>query len=106
MALPARAQPLGLYSQFVTHTGEELVLKEKLASLSGDSFHVKNAAGQDVVQVKGESFSLSGRKHVMDMQGNNIFDIRKEHFSLHTTYYCENAKGEKVLEVKSKFSST
>lgn len=105
MALPARKQPLGLNAQYIAHNGEELVLKERLASLSGDSFHVTTAAGQPVVQVKGEAFSLSGRKHVQDLNGNNLFDIRKQHFALFSTYYCEDANKQKVMEVKSKFSS-
>lgn len=105
MALAPRKQALGIYSGFVAQHGEELVLKEKLASLSGDSFSVKTVDGREVVKVGGKAFSLSGRKHVTDLQGQNIFDIRKEHFTLHTTYYCEDAKGDKVMEVKSKWSS-
>lgn len=105
MALPARRTALGLNSAFVTQAGEELVLKEKLASLSGDSFSVMTADNRAIVQVKGEAFSLSGRKHVLDMNGNNLFDIRKEHFTLFSAYYCEDANKQKVLEVKSKFAS-
>lgn len=104
MTLEARKEPLGLFGPFISQTGTELVLKEKVASLSGDSFTVTDSNGQPVLKVQGEAMSLSGRTHVTDLQDKHIFDIRKEHFTLHTTFYAEDGKGEKILEVKSKFS--
>ncbi|KAL1629005.1 hypothetical protein SLS54_001697 [Diplodia seriata] len=73
-------------------------------SLSGDSFSIKTVDGRAIIQVKGEYFSLSGRKHVMDMQGNVLFTIRKEHFSIPTCYYAEDPSGRRLLEVQSKWS--
>lgn len=94
-----------VFPQYVAQKVEQLVLKERVMSLSGDSFSVKTTEGTRIVDVKGEALSLSGRKHVSDINGQPLFDLRKEHFSIHTTYYAENPQGEKILVVKNKFSS-
>lgn len=73
-------------------------------SLSGDSFSIKTLAGRDILQVKGQTLSLSGRKMVMDMQGNHLFTIRKELFSWHKTYYAEDPQGKRFFDVVGKFS--
>ncbi|OJD31870.1 uncharacterized protein BKCO1_4300098 [Diplodia corticola] len=104
LQLPPCPTPIGLFPSFIARQTEPLVLKEKVMSLSGDSFSVKTVDGRAIVQVKGEYFSLSGRKHVMDMQGNVIFTIRKEHFSFPTSYYAQDPSGRKILEVQSKWS--
>lgn len=105
MAAPAAVQGIGVFPQFIAQRPETLVLKEKVLSLSGDSFGVKTLDGRVIIQVKGEMLSLSGRKHVLDAQGVPLFDIRKQHLTLHTTFYCENPQGQKFFQVKSKFSS-
>lgn len=102
-ALSPFPQPLGIYPAFIAPKGEILQLKEKMMSLSGDSFSVITGEGQVVVQVKGEAFSMSGRKRVTDPAGTTLFDIRKEHFQWHLTYYGEDPNGKRVFEVKKKF---
>ncbi|KAJ6552058.1 tubby C-terminal-like domain-containing protein [Mycena vulgaris] len=96
--------PLGLFSAFFARQPEPLVLKEKVMSLSGDSFSVKTTDGRPILQVKGEAFSLSGRKHVMDMQGTVLFDIRKKHLAFPALYYGEDPAGNHIFEVKSKWT--
>ena len=103
-AVPPTNQ-IGIYSQFITQQPEQLVLKEKVLSLSGDSFSIKTVDGRVVFNVKGDLLSLSGRKHLMDAQDVPLFDIRKQLVAIHATYYCENPQGERIFEVKSKFSS-
>jgi uncharacterized protein YxjI len=97
--------PVGVFPQFIAQQSEQLVLKEKVLSLSGDSFSIKTVDGRPIIQVKGEALSLSGRKSVTDMQGAPLFSIRKKLVALHATYYCEDPKGEQFFEVKKKFSS-
>lgn len=101
-----RSDMLAILPEYIAQQAEELVLKEKVISLSGDSFSVKNIQGQPIMQVKGEAFSLSGRKHVMDMNGRPLFDIRKEHFKIHSTYYCEDPNGIRIFQLQSKFART
>ncbi|KAI0378556.1 DUF567-domain-containing protein [Hypomontagnella monticulosa] len=101
--LPPFPRPLGVFTPFIARQPETLVLKEKVMSLSGNSFDISLANGQPIFRVKGESFSLSQRMNVMDLSGNLIFCIRKKHFSLHTTYYAENPNGDEIFEVQSKF---
>ncbi|KAI1371382.1 DUF567-domain-containing protein [Hypoxylon crocopeplum] len=96
-------RPMGIFTPFIARQGETLILKEKVMSLSGNSFDITLANGQPIFKVKGESLTLSQRMNVMDMNGNLLFCIRKKHLSLHTTYYAENARGEEIFEVKSKF---
>ncbi|KAI1175631.1 DUF567-domain-containing protein [Nemania sp. FL0916] len=102
--LPPYPKQLGLFTQFIAQRPEALALKEKVMSLSGDSFDIKLANGQPIFQVKGETFSLSGRKHFCDMSGNELFTIRKKLIALHTTFYAEDTTGNVLFEVKSKFS--
>ncbi|CAG5182459.1 uncharacterized protein ALTATR162_LOCUS10172 [Alternaria atra] len=102
-SLAPAPQPIGVFPQFLAARPETLVLKEKVLSLSGDSFSIKLANGTPVLQVEGKVMSLTGRKKMFDMQGNHLCSIVKEHFHLHSTYVVESAKGEKIMEVKSSF---
>ncbi|KAI0159959.1 DUF567-domain-containing protein [Hypoxylon sp. FL1284] len=96
-------RPLSLFPAFVARQSETLILKEKIVSLSGNSFDIALASGQPIFKVSGETFSLSHRMNVSDMSGNHLFCIRKKHFQLHATYYAENANGDEIFEVQSKF---
>ncbi|KAL8321222.1 hypothetical protein RB597_007489 [Gaeumannomyces tritici] len=98
------ATPLGLYSHLIAPPeGMTLMLREKVISLTGDSFEIKNNLGQDIFRVQGRAASLSGRKSIFDMQGRHLFDIQKEHFHLHTTFAANDPQGQKLMEVKSGF---
>ncbi|KAI2603631.1 DUF567-domain-containing protein [Hypoxylon sp. NC1633] len=96
-------RPLGVFTPFVARQTETLILKEKVLSLSGNSFDIALASGQPIFRIKGETFSLSNRMNVMDMSGKLLFCIRKKHFKLHTTYYAEGTSGEEIFEVQSRF---
>ncbi|GIK07533.1 hypothetical protein Aspvir_003199 [Aspergillus viridinutans] len=97
-------KPVAIFDQFIAQQTETLALKEKVLSLSGDSFDVKLANGQPIFQIKAKLMSISGRKSVFDMAGNHLFDIVKEHLHIHTTFAAEDPHGKKLLEVKSSFS--
>ncbi|KAI1329067.1 DUF567-domain-containing protein [Xylariaceae sp. FL0255] len=94
--------PMGFFPQFMARQTETLVLKERILSLSGDSFDIKLVSGQPIFQVQGEAFSLSGRKHLSDMYGNHLFTIRRKLAAFFATYYAEDAQGNVILEVKGK----
>ena len=96
-------QQIGVFDSFIARQTETFILKEKVMSLSGDSFDIKMANGQPILKVVGNVLSLSGRKAVTDMAGNQLFEIKKEHLHLHSTYVANDPKGQKFLEVKSKF---
>ncbi|KAI0884135.1 DUF567-domain-containing protein [Annulohypoxylon maeteangense] len=96
-------RPVGIFGPFIAKQSETLVLREKVMSLSGNSFDITLANGQPIFKVKGESMTLSNRMNVMDTAGNLQFCIRKKHIAIHTTYYAENAKGDEIFEVQSKF---
>lgn len=81
------------------------MLKEKVLSLTGDSFSIKLANGTPLFQVEGKVMSISGRKTFRDMAGNHLFDICKEHFHIHTTFAVKDPNDQKIMEVKSKFAS-
>lgn len=96
-------RPIGIFPRFIAQTSETLVLKEKILSLSGDSFDIKNASSNHpAFKVKGEALTLSGRKHLLDANGDSVFDIRKEHFTLHKTFYGQDESGNHLFEVKKK----
>ncbi|KAF4462801.1 LURP-one-related 15 [Fusarium albosuccineum] len=101
--LQAAPRQVGIHGNLIARQTETLVLKEKVLSLTGDSFEIKLANGQPILKVEGKVMSISGRKSVYDMQGNHLFDIVKEHFHIHTTFAVENPQGQKLMEVKSSF---
>ncbi|KAF2875603.1 tubby C-terminal-like domain-containing protein [Massariosphaeria phaeospora] len=96
--------PIGVYANLIAQAPETIVLKEKVLSLTGDSFHIKLANGTPILQVEGKVMSISGRKKVRDMAGNHLFDICKELLHLHTTFVIKDPQDQKVMEVKSKFA--
>ncbi|KAH7020631.1 DUF567-domain-containing protein [Macrophomina phaseolina] len=80
------------------------IFQKKVFSFSGDSFEVKKAdGGPPLFQIKGEAFSLSGRKHLLNSDGAPLFDLRKGHFTLHKTFHGEDEAGNRLLEVRKKF---
>lgn len=91
-------------SKFIADQPQKLVIKEKILSLSGDSFCIKTIDGRVVFWVDGGVLSPSGRKHIQDAKGNQLFDIRKKLLALHTTFFCENPQGERFFRVKRQFS--
>lgn len=97
------ARPIGIFDRFMAHKTETLVLKERIMSMSGDSFDVRTAGGPPLLKIQGHVMSLSGRKTVSDMEGTHLFDIVKEHFCVHPTYTAEDPQGRKILQVKSSF---
>lgn len=96
---------IGIFTDYCVRgpNPEVLVLREKVMSLSGDSFEIKLMNGQPIFRVQGKVMSISDRKSVYDMANNHLFDIVKEHFHIHSTYACEDPKGNKFFEVKSGF---
>ncbi|CAA9958902.1 LOR domain containing protein [Pyrenophora teres f. maculata] len=102
-SLAPTPQAVGVFSQFIAQGPETLVMKEKVMSLSGDSFSIKLANGTPLLKVEGKVMSIHGRKKMFDMQGNHICSIIKEHFHIHTTFAVEDPSGAKVMEVKSNF---
>lgn len=102
--LPPMPQPLGIFDTFIARQTETIILKEKVLSLSGDSFDIKLANGTPLLQVKGSVMSLSGRKSVFDMAGGHMFDIQKELLHIHATFACVTPNDQRILEVKSKFA--
>lgn len=94
-------EPIALFDQFVSQDIQTIVLREKVFSVSGDSFDIKFIDGKPLLTVHGAWMSFSGRKKVSDANGKHLFDIVKEHLHLHATYAVEDTHRKKILEVKS-----
>lgn len=104
--MEAVSTQIAIFPQFVAQKTESLLLKEKVFSLSGDSFDITTLEKVPVFKVQGKKLSLSGRKIFCDQQGNELFHIQKKHLAIHSTYYAEDpsSPGRMLFEVKSKFS--
>jgi uncharacterized protein YxjI len=100
------AEPIALFEQYVSREPQTIVLREKVFSVSGDSFEIKFANGAPLIKVRGAWMSLSGRKKVEDALGNHLFDIVKEHLHIHTTYALVDTHHKKMCEVKSSLACT
>ncbi|KAF4986464.1 hypothetical protein FGRMN_10825 [Fusarium graminum] len=92
---------VGVFQSFIARQTETLVLKEKIISLTGDSFDIKLINGQPIIRVEGKAMSMSGRKRVFDMNGNHLFTIAKELLHFHTTFVVEDPRGFRIMEVKN-----
>ncbi|CAK7243248.1 MAG: hypothetical protein STHCBS139747_004761, partial [Sporothrix thermara] len=102
--LPPLPTQVGIFPQYIARQTETLVLKEKIVSLSGDSFDVLLASsGQPLLTVKGKVFTIGGRKSVYDTSGTHLFDIYREMLHIHTTYVLEDPQGKKFMEIKNSF---
>ena len=95
------AEPIAIFEQYVAQEPQTIVLKEKVLSVSGDSFEIKLANGQPFLKVQGAWVSLSGRKKVEDAHGKHLFDIVKELLHIRSTYAIEDTHRKKLCEVKS-----
>jgi uncharacterized protein YxjI len=97
-------QQIGFFDHYVARQTEMLILREKVLSLSGDSFDITMANGQPIFRVQGSVMSLSGRKSFFDMNNHHLFDICREHMHIHTTYALLDPQGTKIMELKNSFS--
>jgi uncharacterized protein YxjI len=68
MALDPVPRQLSIWNQFVERQSQTVILREKVMSLSGDSFDVALQTGEPVLRVQGKTLSLSGRKSVFDLE--------------------------------------
>jgi len=96
--------PLGVNPNYCVQKQTTLVMKEKVWSLSGDTFHIVDEQGFEVLQCRGQALSLSDRKEFSDRAGRPLFSLRTRHFSLHKSFYAEGPDGLVLFEVKGKFS--
>lgn len=97
-------EPIAVFPSFVADAAETLIIKEKVMSLSGDSFDIATPDGRAFLKVQGKHMTLSGRKSFFDMQGNHLFDLCKEHFKLHATYVASTPEGKEFLTIKNSMS--
>lgn len=105
MSLTPLPQPLAVFPNFIAKTERTFLIKEKVLSLSGDSFDIKTRDGETMFKVQGKTFTISGRKTLLDVQGRPLLTIRKKHLSLHGSYYADDPSGNRVFDLQGKFSS-
>lgn len=107
--LPPVNPPVGHHSHFINpQQSVNLILKEKVLSLTGDAFDIKvdPGTGQAPFPIcKVDPSFLNTKKSFSDMQGRHLFDLRKEHFHLvHQYMKLVDGKGEKLCEFKKNFT--
>lgn len=110
MAAPQALAPmqtaLGVFPQFCVPRQETLILKEKVFSLSGDSFSIKDTNGAVVVNCAGKTFSISDRKEFTAPDGKPLFTLKTKLLAIHKTFTGEAPDGTLLFTVKGKFSRT
>lgn len=70
-----------------------LQMKEKIMSLSGDTFTIKTADGIDVLKCQGKTFSVHGKKTFTDMSGRELFVLEKQLFKLSMSFRGVSEEG-------------
>jgi uncharacterized protein YxjI len=96
---------LGVNATYCLPHETTLVMKEKVWSLSGDTFHITDQNGVEVVRCKGSTFTLTDRKEFEDSQGRPLFSLRNKLITIHKHFYAEAPDGKILFNVKNKFSS-
>lgn len=102
VALPPVPQKIGVFGNYFAQPGfNTLVLKEKIMSLSGDSFDIRmKETGQPIIKVQGKV--IGSKKTASDSLTNqHLWTMGREYMHLHTTYALKDANGAVVLEVRS-----
>ncbi|CAN8105500.1 unnamed protein product [Discula destructiva] len=83
-----------------------LILKEKVMSLTGDAFDIKQdpGTGQDPFPIfKVDPSFLTSKKEFVGMDGRKIFDLRKDRLHLVHDYYKLEDENGKFCEIKKHF---
>merc|ERR1712000_610781 len=75
--LAAVQRPMGIFEQYMASSTQALVLKEKVFSLSQDSFDVTNISGEPILKIEGRHMTISGRKTVRDMAGSTSLTLSR-----------------------------
>ena len=78
-------------------------MKEKLMSLSGDTFTVKDADDNEAFIIDGTALSIREKKILSDIDGNPLYQINEElvNFSLREKQYiCDPESGEKLFTLR------
>ncbi|KAF4627723.1 hypothetical protein G7Y89_g10431 [Cudoniella acicularis] len=96
--------PLGVNPAYCVPKQTTLVMKEKVFSLAGDTFHIVDENGVEVLQCRGQVFSISDRKEFTDTSGRPLFSLRSKLLSLRRSFYAEAPNGSVLFEVKGKFT--
>lgn len=89
---------------FVYDDVVEFQLREKLFSLSGDSFIIKNAdTDEEVFKVDGNALSVRDSKTLLNAEGNELFKMSSALISLHSRMNIEEcAEGNVIATIKKK----
>ena len=101
--LPPARQKIGVFGNYLAQQDfNTLVLKEKVMSLSGDSFDIRmKETGQPIIKVQGEL--IGSKKTATDSEsGQHLWTLGREYMHLHTTYALKDATGATVMEVQSR----
>lgn len=82
----------------------EFRIKEKIFSLSGDSFSIKRESdGEQLFKVKGNAFSIRDSKKLLTADGTELYKMTEKLLSFRDRMYIEDvSSGEKVLTVRKK----
>jgi hypothetical protein len=82
------------------------ILQQRLFSMSGNDFTVRNMLGQDIVVVSGKVFSLSRRTMMRSVDGSPIVEISKKILGFHSTHFLTNpATGKVIATARMRISS-
>lgn len=80
----------------------EYKVREKIFSLSGDSFQIKDGYGRTAFKVNGKVFTLRERKTLFDADGTKLYSMSENIVSFHNRMYIFDGSGNKIMTIRSK----
>jgi uncharacterized protein YxjI len=81
-----------------------LAMKEKIWTISGGDFDIRDENDQTVVKCKGRAMSISNRREFSTADNRPLLSLRSKIISVRKSFYGEGLGGETLFEVKSKWS--
>ena len=93
--------------RFVSQTAITLTLKEKMFTLAGDSFNIKDSNGQTRFSIRGKVFSLREKKVIYDAQGTPILTMKEAMCSCikaPNQYFSQGNSGKRLYKVVPKMT--
>lgn len=98
-------QIVAIDQRFCSATTVTLHLREKLFSLSSDSFSITDVhTGVVWFRVGGHAFSIREKKTLLDARNSPVVSMKEEFFALTPSYFVSSNSGQSLFEIHCKFT--
>lgn len=87
---------------YIHNNVTEFKVREKIFSLSGDSFEIKDQNGCTAFKVNGKVFTLRERKTLLDADGSTLYGMTENIISFRNRMHIFDGAGTKIMTIRRK----